>query len=144
MLGKRIMYPTMNRWNGQDAPAYNMKIYNVIPAKYRNRAFDIYYDEQLCFEVFREIGFLCDEFKENNYPYSVAWNGKQGGYLVLYKGDSCAGFTAESVPADVLKNFRKLANDIIKTAIYYCKLEIEETTETYTEERKVRYFKNQY
>ena len=144
MLGKRIMYPTMNSWNEQYAPAYNMKIYNVIPAKYWDRAFEIYSDEQLSFDVYNEFNLLTDEFNENNYPYHASWNGRSGGYLVLYKENSCAGFTAESVPADVLKNFRKLANDIIKTAIYFCKLEIEETTETYTEERKVRYFKNQY
>lgn len=33
MLGKRIMYPTMNSWNNEYAPAYNMKIYDVIPKK---------------------------------------------------------------------------------------------------------------
>lgn len=33
MLGKRIMYPTLNSWNNEYAPAYNMKIYDVIPKK---------------------------------------------------------------------------------------------------------------
>ena len=112
------MYPTMNSWNNDYAPAYNMKIYNVIPKQYQSRAYDIYSDEQLAFDVYTEITFLCDEFNDNNAPYNVGWNGRSGGYLVLYKGKTCEGFTAESVPADVLKNFRKLANDIIKTAIY--------------------------
>ena len=144
MLGNRIMYPTLNSWNNEYAPAYNLKIYNVIPKKYQDRAYFIYSDEKLAYDVYREINFLCDEFDKENAPYNVHWNGRSGGYLVLYKDETCAGFTAESVPANVLKNFRKLANDIIKTAIYFCKLEIEEKTEIYTEERKVRYFKNQY
>jgi hypothetical protein len=156
---KRIRYNTMNSWNNATAPAYNLKVYNVIDNDLQDRVFklmeaDNFYDE---------INFLIEEFnKENDYVYQAGFNGKSGGYLVLYNGGkkkseyksiclNCGqknfktieesdnicgrcekaervnqvfyeiftqpgkGIGENEAPAEVLKRFRKLAIDIIKT-----------------------------
>jgi ribosomal protein S27AE len=156
---KRERYYTMNSWNNATAPAYNLKVYNVIDDDLQDKVFklmeaDNFYDE---------INFLIEEFsKENDYVYQAGFNGKSGGYLVLYNGGkkkseyksiclNCGqkNFTStketgnacgkcgeneridrdffeiftmpgqsieeNEAPTEVLKRFRKLAIDIIKT-----------------------------
>lgn len=154
---KRIKYPTMNYWNGSTAPAYNLKIYNVIKSELQGRAYEIYADENLSRELYNEIGFLIDDFTASTkYAYTAGFNGRSGGYLVLYKSCRTVNYDSDGtpharletypgreidekdVPGDVLRAFRKLALDIIKTAEAYCKKHIE--TETITIEKQIKTF----
>jgi hypothetical protein len=152
---KRIEYPTGNTWSAT-APAYNLKIYNVIKRELQNRAYEIYADEDLSRELYDEIEALIDDFTASTkYAYTAGFNGRQGGHLVLYK--SCRlvsydsdgkqharletythGLDEKDIDGDTLRKFRKLALDIIKTAEAYCKKPIE--TETYTIEKQRKYF----
>lgn len=154
---KRIKYPTMNYWNGSTAPAYNMKIYNVIRHELQDRAYEILSDENLSYELHNEINFLIDDFTANTkYAYTAGFNGRSGGYLVLYKSCRVVNYDSDGtpharletypgreinekdVPGDVLRAFRKLALDIIKTAEAYCKKPIE--TEIITIEKQIKTF----
>lgn len=130
-IGKRIQYPTMNAWNMEYAPAYNLKIYNVIRKDLRDKAYEIYSDEYLSYEIYDEINALIDDFaRDTNYAYTAGFNGRQGGYLVLYK--SCKitnydkdgkahtkiqtymhGLDEKDIPGNVLKLFRNLAQGIV-------------------------------
>ena len=80
---KRIMYYTMNSWNLSKAPAYNLKVYNVIPKKYQDKVYDLmeidgFYDG---------INALIGDFdSEWDYKWQAGFNGRSGGYLVLYRG----------------------------------------------------------
>lgn len=154
---KRITYPTMNYWNGSTAPAYNLKIYNVIPRELQDRAYEIYADEDLSYELYNKINALIDDFTaETKYAYTAGFNGRSGGYLVLYKSCRVVNYDSDGtaharletypgrdidekdVPADILRAFRKLALNIIKTAEAYCKKPIE--TETITIEKQIKTF----
>lgn len=144
---KRIYYDTMNSWNGNKSLAYNLKVYNVIRPELRGRAYEILADENLADEVFREIGFLIDDFTaDTGHEYTAGFNGRSGGYLVLYKSKlengrlqtSSRGMDADDVPADVKRKFAKLARDIVKTAEAYCRKPIE--NETITIERQIKVF----
>lgn len=140
MLGKRIKYPTMNSWNNEYGIAYNMKIYNVIKKELRDKAYKIYDDDNLARQVYSDIEFLIKEFKENT-GWDAGFNGRSGGYLVLYNTrwdyennksiTIVKGYEEKDVPTDVKKEFRKLAQDIIKTVEWYCTQEIEEYEETH-------------
>jgi len=156
---KLIRYNTMNSWNNATAPAYNLKVYNVIDEKLRNKVFELLEAENF----YDEINWLIGDFdEENNYEWQAGFNGRSGGYLVLYKGGKkisehksvcaecgqrnftsiketgkkCGKCGAEArydreffnvytmagqsieegeAPAEVMKRFRQLAIDIVKT-----------------------------
>ena len=130
-IGKRIMYDTMNSWNGQKSLAYNLKIYNVIRSDLRQKAYEIMGDENIACELYDDISRFIDDFTVDcGYGYTAGFNGRSGGYLVLYK--SCritqhkddgtmhtrietymTGLDEQEVPSEVKKKFHKLAQDIV-------------------------------
>jgi hypothetical protein len=80
---KRIQYFTMNSRNRSTAPAYNLKIYNVIDNKLQNTVFEL----MECENFFDIINQLIQDFDtNNNYEWQAGFNGRSGGYLVLYRG----------------------------------------------------------
>jgi hypothetical protein len=124
----------MNSWNRSTAPAYNLKVYNVIDNDLQDKVFEI----MECENFYDKIDHLIQEFdEENNHKYQAGFNGKSGGYLVLYIGGKHEdgqvytkpgiSIDEKDVPADVLKRFRRLAVDIVKTTEELAKsAEIEE------------------
>ena len=119
---KRIRYHTANSWNLSTAPAYNLKIYNVINNELQDKVYKLMDSP----DFYDGINLLMQDFDiEHGYKWQVGFNGRSGGYLVLYKGGrnedgrpfSYPGKQIEDdgVPVDVLKAFRRLALDIVKT-----------------------------
>lgn len=118
MIGKRIRYWTMNSWNLSKSLAYNMKVYNIFPGKYQN---DIYVlmDEP---DAYLGVNHLIAKFgSKYNYKWQAGFNGRSGGYLVLYTGGIRDGvpyvqpglnIEDNEVSTEVKKDFRKLAVDI--------------------------------
>ena len=141
----RTRYFTMNSWNLSKAPAYNLKVYNVIDNKLQNKVFELMDTENF----YDDINLLIADFdRENGYLWQAGFNGRSGGYLVLYKGgkrEDNSTFTYpgkaiedNEVPVEVLKKFRQLAIDIIKTVEYMAKnYNIKEEDYTVTKTRKV-------
>ena len=81
---KRTRYYTMNSWNLSTAPAYNLKIHKVIDPDLQEKAYEMLYEVP---EVRDEIDMLISVFNyENDQTYQAGFNGKSGGYLVLYRG----------------------------------------------------------
>ena len=125
---KRTRYYTMNSWNLSESLAYNLKIHNVIDRELQNACYDL-----LNVDYFYEdyINPLIHEFEEKyNYEWQAGFNGRSGGYLVLYTGGIENGrvyckpgrnIEDNEVPTQVKKDFRKLAVDIVKTAEYMAK-----------------------
>ena len=121
---KRIRYYTMNSWNLSTAPAYNLKIYNVINNDLQDKVFELLE----CKDYHFQVSQLINDFDlENDYNWQAGFNGRSGGYLVLYQGGikdnkvfstPGKGIENNEVPGDVLKRFRKLAINIIKTTEY--------------------------
>lgn len=136
-VGKRIMYATMNSWNGEKSLAYNLKIYNVIRADLRNKAYEMIADENVACELYDEISGMIDDFTSAcNGRFTAGFNGRSGGYLVLYKSSKIVqhlpdgttktrletymtGLDEHEVPSNVKKMFRKLAQDIVKHAEWF-------------------------
>jgi len=162
---KRIKYFTMNSWNGSTAPAYNLKVYNVIDNKLQDKVFEL----MECDGFYDDINFLIAEFdRDFDYQWQAGFNGRSGGYLVLYRGGKKDGHKSictkcgqrnyktieetqnnicgncgkktrinknlpiiyslpgqsiddKEVPVEVLKAFRRLAVDIVKSVEYTAK-----------------------
>lgn len=86
MIGFLMMhfrYNTMNSWNGSTSYANNMKVHRVIPRELQDRVFELmdihgFYDK---------INWLIEDWDENqSFRYQANFNGKSGGYLVIYNG----------------------------------------------------------
>jgi len=83
----RIRYSTMNSWNGLTAPACNLKIHKVIPSSLQSKVFEL----MECDNFYDEINFLMDDFAEDyDFEWQAKFNGRSGGYLVLYRGEKKA------------------------------------------------------
>jgi hypothetical protein len=126
---KRIRYYTMNSWNRSTAPAYNLKVHRVINDQdLQDRIFELMDGENF----YDEINELIREFDyQFRHKWQAGFNGRSGGYLVLYKGGkhedgrpfSYPGRGTEEgeAPGEVLRAFRKLAIDIVKNVEYMAK-----------------------
>lgn len=167
---KRIRYNTMNSWNQSEAPAYNLKVHKIVDDKLQNKVFEL----MECEDFYDEINGLIAKFdRQHDYEWQAGFNGRSGGYLVLYKGGkhtkhltkddfkSDNGYNGRvyisdrygwksydeakslnlvdreiitgiysnpgkniednEVPANVLRAFRKLAIDIVKSVEYAAK-----------------------
>jgi hypothetical protein len=142
---KRIRYYTMNSWNLSMAPAYNLKIHNVISPKLQDKVFEMLD----CENFYDDINMLIHEFDAlHDYQWQAGFNGRSSGYLVLYKGGKRENGQSFSwprkqiedneVPADVLKSFRQLALDIVKTVEYQArKMTVKEEKYTAQKTRKI-------
>lgn len=142
---KRIRYYTMNSWNGSKSLAYNLKIYNLTSdTNIRSKLYDIID----CEEAYNHVNYLVRKFDNQfNHEWQAGFNGRSGGYLVLYKGGVNDGgvFTQpgrsideNEVPTHVKKAFRKLALDIQKHAVYLGEhAEVEEQEVEVTRKEKV-------
>lgn len=80
---KRIRYNTMNSWNQATAPAYNLKVYNVVDRDLQDKVFELMEAE----DFYDPINILIEEFDAaHEYAWQAGFNGRSGGYLVLYRG----------------------------------------------------------
>lgn len=113
----------MNSWNLSKSLAYNLKVYNVIDRKLQSKVYDLLSVD----EVYQDyINPLIYEFdRKYSYEWQAGFNGRSGGYLVLYRGGIKEGrifckvghnIEDDEVPPEVKKDFRRLAISIVKTA----------------------------
>lgn len=132
----------MNSWNLSKSLAYNLKIYNVIDPELQNKVYDIMGIDGVYEEHINPLLYAFD--RKYNHEWQAGFNGRSGGYLVLYRGGIKDGrifckagcnIEADEVPAEVKRDFRRLATSIVKTA--------EALAKDYTiEEENITIYKN--
>lgn len=85
-LEEHFRYDTMSSWNRSTSYACNMKIYNLDVSE---EVKDKLYEMLDCQEVYDNINDLIGDFNaEHGFAWQAAFNGRSGGYLVLYQGGS--------------------------------------------------------
>lgn len=83
-LTNHFRYPTSNSWNCSTSYAHNMKIYKLGLSK---EIEDKLWNMLDCEGVYDTIEDLINNFAiEHNYLWQAGFNGRSGGYLVLYRG----------------------------------------------------------
>jgi len=141
-LINHFRYWTMNSWNRSTSYARNVKIYNVIPPEYQDKAFELLDVEEYWY-VIRSL--IRGWQKEHRYQWQIGFNGRSGEYLVLYKGgvsgdgkiyvqpghgidENLEEFDKEdwdTFPLEerykLVKEFDALCDSIIQITIDYCK-----------------------
>jgi len=82
-LANHFRYDTMSSWNGMTSYAHNVKLHNIpnVP----DAAYMLIY-EDLTGDYIRDI--IREWEEEQDFTYQVGFNGRSGGYMVLYSGGS--------------------------------------------------------
>ena len=137
-LKNHFRYNTTNSWNHSTSYANNMKIYNLpFTEEQKNQLYNM-----LSIDIdiaFNNIQLLLGEFaKRYNYKYQAGFNGRNGGYLVLYKGEEKDNqvtiFPNQNIDMEedfskwkikdirkrvqLIQDFDKLCDNILKEATY--------------------------
>lgn len=83
-LSNHFRYDTMNSWNRSTSYACNMKLYNLgLDRETENKLWDLIQVP----EFYDRLNELVKDFgRQHNYLWQAGWNGRSGGYLVLYQG----------------------------------------------------------
>ena len=83
-LRNHFRYHTMNSWNRSTSYACNLKITHLgLDSLTLNKLFDLIQVPQF----YAELQDLIEAFNQaHSYLWQAAWNGRSGGYLVLYQG----------------------------------------------------------
>ena len=81
-LFNHFRYYTMNSWNRSASYANNMKIHNLNVSREIKDKLDEMLDVE-CYELELGRNRLIKQFEEDT-GYTVGWNGRSGGYLVMY------------------------------------------------------------
>lgn len=85
-LSEHFRYPTMNSWNRSTSYANNVKIFNL---GLSGREEDKLYELIEMTEFYDRINMMLSDYAmEHNYSWQAGFNGRSGGYLVLYQGYS--------------------------------------------------------
>lgn len=83
-LSNHFRYDTARGWNSSTSYAHNMKLYNL---GLSSEQVDKLYDLLDCEGIFGEIDdMLCAFGMSHDYMWQAGFNGRSGGYLVLYQG----------------------------------------------------------
>lgn len=84
-LRNHFRYNTMNSWNQATSYAHDVKLYNLnLPTEFK----DIAYEAISGAEIFDRLNYILSDFQERwNYNFTIGFNGRSGGYMVLYKSE---------------------------------------------------------
>lgn len=98
-LTNHFRYFTINSWNNSKSYANNVKIPNlgINDKDLLDKAYDVIMDDIDNDELYDEIQYLIDDFTID-YHFTAGFNGKNGGYLVLYQVEFDDDGTARIYP----------------------------------------------
>lgn len=76
----------MNSWNSSTSYAHNVKINRFVPSESMNDAYELVFADSADYRD--KIDDALNDFAiTHDYRYQIRFNGKSGGYLVLYRGE---------------------------------------------------------
>ena len=82
-LKDHYQYYTMNSWNGLKSIAHNVKIYNLkLSGNCYNALTFLQNDDYFT------VNLMIEDWEADHPNYKVGFNGRSGGYLVLYNNDN--------------------------------------------------------
>lgn len=85
VLKSHFRYNTANSWNQSTSYARNVKIYNLdLSEELLDKAYDLIFEDGFNDLMDDQYCFLKEQFEEDADGYSIGFNGRSAGYLVLY------------------------------------------------------------
>lgn len=163
-LLNHFRYDTMNSWNRATSYANNVKLYNLkIPKELEDKAWDLICGDVDTSELQFDIHYCIEEFREMT-GYDAGFNGRSGGYIVMYDTDwdysgekpvlrtypgrSIDDYDEEDFAeydmdwlrerVKLVQRFDEMCNNIFKTFMYYLEnFDVVEEEYTVTKTRRV-------
>ena len=83
-LKNHFQYYTMNSWNRSKSIAHNVKIYNLRLSGDHWTALNFLQDDD-----YFTVNMMIEDWEAEHPNYRVGFNGRSGGYLVLYPDSGC-------------------------------------------------------
>lgn len=83
-LKDHFQYYTMNSWNRSKSIAHNVKIYNLGLSGDHWTALTFLQDDD-----YFVVNMMIEDWEAEHRGYKVGFNGRSGGYLVLYRDNNC-------------------------------------------------------
>lgn len=123
-LANHYKYDTMNSWNGLKSIANNVKVYNL----------DLEGDKWLALKMLEEDNYVCvnmmiEDWEDFHPGYVVGFNGRSGGYLVLYNEKGNGNVLPDIIAENDYEEFKQWCKDYygsvknyLKELQYYTKL----------------------
>lgn len=82
-LKDHFRYPTMNSWNGLYSVAHNVKLYKLGLSGDWCTAMNLLNNGE-----YETINWMIKDWERDHPGYTIGFNGRSGGYLVLYNADN--------------------------------------------------------
>ncbi|MFZ5650277.1 MAG: hypothetical protein ACOY4I_05445 [Bacillota bacterium] len=83
-LSNHFRYSTMNSWNNATSYANNVKIYTLgLPRELEKKAYDLIETDE-AWDILNSI--ISEWGRSHSYAWQAGFNGRSGGYLVMYRG----------------------------------------------------------
>jgi predicted nucleic acid-binding Zn-ribbon protein len=97
-------YNTMNSWNRTTSYSNNMKIHSLgLPREIKSKAFELLSVD----DAYDQINLIINDWNEDhNYQWQARFNGRSGGYLVLYRGGTKQSEYKSYCPRCGQRNFK--------------------------------------
>lgn len=107
-LEEHFRYDTGNAWNHSSSYACNLKIDRLgLPRGVVDKLFDLIQ----CSEFYEHLGDLLYQFgAAHDFLWQAGWNGRSGGYLVLYQGERKPSGYQSFCPSCGQKNYRSIVD----------------------------------
>jgi hypothetical protein len=117
-LRNHYMYDTMNSWNRLKSIAHNVKLYNLELEGDWDNALSFLFDEHS--DLVYLINDTIEMWEAEHSGYSVGFNGRSAGYLVLYNKDNNRNILPDIiVDFDDYEDFKDYCKDYYGGVKYY-------------------------
>ena len=87
-INEHYTYYTLSSWNGLSSIANNVKVYNLKLEGDWDVALSYLFDENDIGDLQFEINMMIREWEDDHQGYLIGFNGRSGGYLVMYNKDN--------------------------------------------------------
>lgn len=100
-IAQHPTYYTMNSWNGTRSIAHNVKLYNLGLDGDWSRAL-----AHLESGEYDTIHFMIEDWEREHPSYKVCFNGRSGGYLVLYNRENSRSVFPETLDYETYEDYK--------------------------------------
>ena len=105
-LRNHFTYYTMNSWNGLKSIANNVKVYNLNLEGDQWKAL-----ERLEITDYSVVNDLIDSWENDHPEVKIGFNGRSGGYIVLYRDEGFSDVLPECIADYDYEDFKRYCRD---------------------------------